>query len=480
MGRRLLDVLRRPFQTTPPALDLNPEVPYRLSKDRVRIPLEEAALELRLGARRVHVYPDLSILPETGERRVELILFDPDRYYSRISRLTRLRPDERLAVDGNAQIKKPGYRSPASALQRHLVLVHTGDALTLQNPASDIDAEISPLPLSGPDRNPRFHRQRALRRTGEIYGGPLRMLSAPDARATLRAVNARLENERFRPRDSDGNVGGLLELPEWITPIIVGDLHAQVDNLLRILSEGAYLESLERGEAALILLGDAVHSQQPGQWDDMDSSVLMMDLILKLKLRFPDRVFFLLGNHDSFSAEVTKGGVPQGLLWEKRLGELRGEEYTRALELFYRRSPLVVVSRDFVACHAGPPRTRISKQTLIDIRRFPKLLRELTWTRVQTTTHPAGYTRRDVRQLRQALGLPDTAAVIVGHFPVSKVGAVWRHVGNIRNHHIVYSANPREIGLFTRVSGKLVAQTYPAEACSDWLNRRAAATAPPT
>ena len=65
------------------------------------------------------------------------------------------------------------------------------------------------------------------------------------------------------------------------------DLHGLVDNLLKILSENSFLEALDRGEAALILLGDAVHPEAAGQLEDMDSSILIMDLILKLKLTFP-------------------------------------------------------------------------------------------------------------------------------------------------------------------------------------------------
>jgi len=86
----------------------------------------------------------------------------------------------------------------------------------------------------------------------------------------------------------------------------------------------------------------------------MHSSLLMMDLIFKLKMRFPEQVVYIVGNHDSFSHDVMKHGVPQGLLWEKHVTASRGEEYKEELELFYRQSPLVVVSPDFIACHAGP------------------------------------------------------------------------------------------------------------------------------
>lgn len=38
----------------------------------------------------------------------------------------------------------------------------------------------------------------------------------------------------------------------------------------------------------------------------------MMDLIFKLKCRYPTHVVFIIGNHDSFSPDVMKGGGPPG------------------------------------------------------------------------------------------------------------------------------------------------------------------------
>ena len=188
----------------------------------------------------------------------------------------------------------------------------------------------------------------------EIFGGPLQPLPAPEASATLKQVNTLLMNEVGHHKDALGNSGGILELADNVTPILVGDLHAQIDNLLTILSENAVLDGMEKGTTALIILGDAVHPEEPGCLEDMESSLLIMDLIFRMKLRFPDNVFYTIGNHDSFLHEIMKRGVPQGLLWEKHVLSSRGEEYKAGLELFYQQSPLLVVSSDFIACHAGP------------------------------------------------------------------------------------------------------------------------------
>jgi hypothetical protein len=46
-------------------------------------------------------------------------------------------------------------------------------------------------------------------------------------------------------------------------------------------------------------------------------------------------------------------------------------------------------------------------------------------------------------------------------------------VGEVDNHHIVYSAKPDEVGLFTRIDGEMVPLVYPSEPLLGWVNERA-------
>jgi len=203
---------------------------------------------------------------------------------------------------------------------------------------------------------------------------------------------------------------------------------------------------------------------------------LMMDLIFKLKLRFPQQVFYVVGNHDSFSHDVMKHGVPQGLLWDKHVTASRGEEYKAELELFYRQSPLAVVSQDFIACHAGPARSKISRQTLVNVREFPGILHDITWNRIRSPRFPAGYTRGDVRRFRKGLGVESDTPFIVGHHPYSEEETLWLNAGHIDHHHILISARPDRIGLLTRIDGDLVPEIYPTEALTAWLNEQTPTT----
>ena len=103
-----------------------------------------------------------------------------------------------------------------------------------------------------------------------------------------------MDEEPFRPLRNDNIPGAIIELDENSVPVIVGDLHAQVDNLLKVLSENCLLGCMQNGSATLVLLGDAVHSEHIDDMEEMDSSILIMDLIFTLKLRFPNNFFYIL------------------------------------------------------------------------------------------------------------------------------------------------------------------------------------------
>jgi hypothetical protein len=130
-----------------------------------------------------------------------------------------------------------------------------------------------------------------------------------------------------------------------------------------------------------------------------------MDLIFRLQLAFLGQVYYLRGNHDSFAEEISKFGVPQGVLWEHALRDDRGAAYFEAMCRLYQRLPYVITSPRFVACHAGPPTSSVSRDELINVRDNPRLMRELTWMRLRKPSSPAGYGPGDVKRLRKALGL---------------------------------------------------------------------------
>lgn len=462
--RSFLKGLRAYFTDSTETITPAPTDRLRLSGKSLRVTAGENLFAVEMGKQTVHLCPDPPVNPGLRKPPYDYVLFDPDLYYSGIAHTLRLQPGQTLAVDYREELQKLVFSHPKHAFRRHLQVTHDGDTLVFRDPISELGTYLTVLTDENEKSRYEAHRDRKLDKIQRIFGGTLQSLSSGDAIDTLKAVNRLLRKDPCRRMDSFGNAGSLVELPAHLTPIVVGDLHAKVENLLTILAANSFLECLERGEAALIFLGDAVHPEAKEELEFMESSVVTMDLIFKLKLQFPEQVFFIVGNHDSFSPDVMKGGVPQSILWEKRITALRGDEYRQEMALFYRQSPLVVLSDDFVACHAGPPRSSVTLETLVEARQFPDLVHELTWNRIKSKDWQLGYTRADIRRFRKSLNLDESMPFIVAHYPQSKDGTLWLNVNQIPQHHILYSARSDRLALFTRVGGEMLPQIYPAEA----------------
>ncbi len=446
-----------------------------LRGQKVVVPFKHLPIQLVLGPKngthkKLHLYPDHPLNPGPQQGSQRLILFDPECYFSGISGLVTLEPGQRLVLGKAEYEQRILLDFPKTVSNRHLRLDNRGDALVFRDLHSEFGTYVSRLEVAEQSERLIRWRRAKMQRIREIFGGPIQLLPRLEAMTTLKQVNSILEDEAYRPRDSRGKPGAVLKLPDELIPIIVGDLHTQLDNLLKILSENAFLESLETGQACLLILGDAVHSEIDGEMEDMASSMLMMDLIFKLKIRFPDRVFYIRGNHDDFLPNVCKGGISQGLIWEKRLQEVRGTAYQREMDLCYQQLPYVVLARDFIACHAAPPKSKISLDVLINAAQYPDLIKQLTCNRVKRPNYPAGYSRADVRRLRKGLDLPADIPFIVGHNPLADGKTLWLDVEGIKNHHIVFSAMTDQLSLFTRIREHLVSLCYPTEHLLSYIN----------
>ena len=457
----LLKRLRRAFSGLSRCPLLQLREAYRLVDDSVRVPYEGFPMELLLGngGKRIHLYPEYP-LQVAGKRGgpPSFLLEDPDHASgAAIGGFLRLEPGQQLTLGTEDRQQQVLFDYPEAVAPRHLKLIHDGDAVVFKDRTS---AGTCISPMLNVEKTERLA---CLRRVLEIFGGPLKPLPSSEALALIEAVNTIMAQEALRPRDSRGLPGGLLQLPAQLTPIVLADLHAQVDNLLVILSHNGFLRAMERGEACMVILGDAVHSERDGALEKMGDSMLMMDLIFRLKLRFPEHFFFVRGNHDSFSEDIAKGGVLQGLLWKRALKKARGADYRRAMQRYYDLLPYVVVSPDFCAAHAAPPRTKISVDMLIEIHRYPGLVKELISNRMQRHDRPGGYTKGDIRRLRKALGLPRETPFIVGHTPMDQNDTYWLNVGGAENHHVLYSAGESWVGAFTRIGGEMWPLKYPAE-----------------
>lgn len=354
--------------------------------------------------------------------------------------------------------------------QRHISITNRrGDLiLTPLSPACETKVVL----LNDLDLRERLERGRhkALLKIRRIYGQEIVPLPPKMALDSIRAVNTLLAKESFRPKNDKGIAGGLVEISLKTSPVIVGDLHAQVDNLLKILSENCLLDCLRLKTATLVILGDAIHSENTNELDKFDTSMLMMDLIFRLKLTFPDNVFYIKGNHDSFSPEINKSGFLQGELFETALREQRGQDYVNEMQVFYDSLAYVVQCNDFLCCHAGPPRGEMKRSELINIKPDSRLAKELTKNRIQRPNHLGGYNKGDVKRFRKNLKLPAKTSFFVGHTPMDPFGSYWLNAGTIKNHHVIYSAHDDGPSIFIRTGDNFMPISFPAEPLTDFIN----------
>ena len=429
----------------------------------LRLALPAPPFRLRMGEQCLDFHPD-PMLVDIGDGPGTIIALDPQRDGTLAHPALRIAAGEERLLDAEDRAQRGLFSAPEEVRRRRLLITHEGDALVLRVAAAEPPTVVSirnpepaPVPLLD-------SRRRALAALIAVFGPRFDPLPPDAALDTLLAVTREMEADTaWQPRDTRGLPGALLELPDGLRLILIGDIHGHVDNLLSVLTRNDYLAAVETGHAALVFLGDLVHHDAPTELEQMRSSMLVMDLVLALKRRHPRGVFMLLGNHDGFSGEIMKGGVPQGLLWDKALRAERGDAYREALSRFYAISPMVMRASGCCACHAGPPTMAVTRRDLIDAHCNPPLAHDLRWTRCAGPGVTHGYRASDVRQLRRVLGLPRGADLVVGHYPRSEADTVWMDSDHISGHDVVFSARDRVVGVLQATDRELVPQVFPVE-----------------
>lgn len=157
--------------------------------------------------------------------------------------------------------------------------------------------------------------------------------------------------------------GALVELPTDKEILLVPDLHSRLEVLIKILNTDGNLEKIQKREAVLVILGDAIHAEGgEKQLREMDTSVEIMQFIMGLKIRNPESVYYLLGNHDTLSAKTAlKGNVDQGKEFAEAINARYGEEYAGDYLEALESTPVWAVGKGIAACHAGPTLTTVEE-----------------------------------------------------------------------------------------------------------------------
>jgi len=252
---------------------------------------------------------------------------------------------------------------------------------------------------------------------------------------------------KYRPLNSQNKPGGLIEFP--VTDdrefIIVGDLHANKKNLKAILQDSKNLNKLKDNKAVFVFLGDAIHDERMGHTLEMQTSIEIMDIIIRLFIKYPQNIIYLLGNHDTFSDRLSKSGNLQGVAYHDALYKIRGEKYVELMQKFFNSIPLFIKHPNFLAMHAGPVRGGLERKDLIDIRKNENYLLQITWNRVnetRSTPNQKEYGPDDLDVQRKKIKCPNNIPIIVGHNNFWKWGgkdSIWENVLNCHDHVVLLS-----------------------------------------
>jgi len=440
----------------------------------VRISHDGKSFDLIIGRTHLRITPEIPL--GASKRYLRLYknwLIKPPGHCTvkRVRGFARIKPGETVMLGRSNKAYNTIFGFKKDVSKRHLSITNIKGDLILNPLDPDNSVKVTRLDNSDHREQMAVNRFSAMLSARSLLGGKIEIIDKRSSLALILEVNNILAAEPYRALDSLDVPGGLIELPDRQTPLIVGDLHGQVNNLLKILTENCLLEALKTDQVFLCIIGDAVHSEINKEMSSMESSILMMDLIFSLKRKFPANVFYLRGNHDNFSPDLAKNGIPQGLLMRKALTELRGYSYVEAMQTFYDRLPYMISCDSFITCHAGPPRAGTSKDQLINIRNFPQIAKELTTNRPKRPNYLSGYGKSDIKMLRRTLGKPNSTPFIVGHTPLDPFGSIWQNAASIKNHHIVYSSHQDGPSFFIRMKDTMVPLSYPTEPLDKIINK---------
>ncbi len=211
--------------------------------------------------------------------------------------------------------------------------------------------------------------------------------------------------------------GQLIELPPKGDVLVSGDLHGNEANYEAIVERA----DLDAHPDRHLIIQEVTHVLELGP----DTSSIVIESIAKLKCNHPDRVHFLLGNHEHAELtgqEVLKGGLCLNILFRNSLINQYGDDADNIREsiyAFFRSMPLAIKcpNRIFLS-HSTPANAYLGNyrfdfftQSTEDLWTEPQkpLLYHLLWSR---DYEPATATR--------FAKLVDADVLLVGHKPCKK------------------------------------------------------------
>lgn len=239
------------------------------------------------------------------------------------------------------------------------------------------------------------------------------------------AINV-LENEinDYRPKDSKGKPGSLLELDPKKNIIVVPDIHARpyfINNILNFNIPPKYKVSsrsmsvqnaLEKGKINIVCVGDAFHTEKtrkrweviseefyngqtqgPKMIQEMTECLASFCALLSLKIKYPDNFHFLKGNHENI-LNISQNGdfafckyADEGSMVKQFICDRYGDDILYLISCYENLLPLAATGKYCVISHAEPAMV-LTKKDLINARQNPDIVYSLIWTKNDSVTIP--------------------------------------------------------------------------------------------
>ena len=150
--------------------------------------------------------------------------------------------------------------------------------------------------------------------------------------------------------------GNLIRLPSHGSVIITGDLHGHRRNFERIVA----LANLGQNKNTHVILQEIIHGGPEDEEGGCLSYKLLFDAVA-YKVKFPDRVHIIMGNHDTAfisNTDVMKNGKEMNVAMRSALDrEFRhaSERVKLAIKQFLFSQPLAVkCDNGILVCHSLP------------------------------------------------------------------------------------------------------------------------------
>ncbi len=225
----------------------------------------------------------------------------------------------------------------------------------------------------------------------KLFDAIISSTTIPDPSEYLAKVSSAIEtlnneNLSIRPEASDGSPGGILHLYHDIPTIIVPDIHARKQLMKALINikteEKSFFELMKNKELQVLCVGDGFHSELRGKerWHDafkeyekgyrkhknMDAEMIdcfgLMEMVMELKIAFPENFHFLKGNHENIKNEETGGDHPfrkfvfEGDMVKTWVVQFLGEDFLVKYSDFEKKLPLMAIGENFLVSHAEPKR----------------------------------------------------------------------------------------------------------------------------